>query len=203
MTEYLNNINYKDTIPYIPNITCGKVIKVYDGDTITIASKMSFDNSPIYRFSVRINGIDCPEMKTSNKTEKECAIIAKTTISQLVLHKIVHLQNVKQEKYGRILADVTIDNISLGDMLCECHLAVKYDGGTKISPNDWIEYYNSSTTRPDKYLHEYSKLNMRENEEENDEKNNKNPFFIIVNRLIKILTLSNCLFHTDESRHDV
>ena len=139
-TEYLNSITYKDTIPYIPNITYGKVIKVYDGDTITIACKLPHENSPIYRFSVRINGIDCPEIKTSNKTEKECAVIAKTTISHLVLHKIVHLQNVKLEKYGRILADVTIDNISLGDMLCECHLAVKYDGGTKISPNDWIEY---------------------------------------------------------------
>ena len=59
MTEYLDNINYKDTIPYIPNVTYGKVIKVYDGDTITIACKMPFDNSPIYRFSVRIAGIDC------------------------------------------------------------------------------------------------------------------------------------------------
>ena len=35
MTEYLDTITYKDTIPYIPNIKCGKVIKVYDGDTIS------------------------------------------------------------------------------------------------------------------------------------------------------------------------
>ena len=190
-TEYLNSITYKDTIPYIPNITYGKVIKVYDGDTITIACKLPHENSPIYRFSVRINGIDCPEIKTSNKTEKECAVIAKTTISQLVLHKIVHLQNVKLEKYGRILADVTIDNISLGDMLCECHLAVKYDGGTKISPNDWIEYYNSSTIRPDKYLREYTKLNVNKQGKRNEKSSIRKITSYMRN------TLSNCLFRKE------
>lgn len=194
MTEYLDNINYKDTIPYIPNVTCGKVIKVYDGDTITIACKMPFDNSPIYRFSVRINGIDCPEMKTSNTTEKECAVIAKTTISDLVLHKIVHLQNVKLEKYGRILADVVIDNISLGDMLCKCNLAVTYDGGTKKSPDDWMHYYHTSTTSPDKYLHEYEVLNATEKENENKKKPILNR---IGNHIIK--TLTKCLFRKADS----
>jgi endonuclease YncB( thermonuclease family) len=196
-TEYLNSITYKDTIPYIPNITYGKVIKVYDGDTITIACKLPHENSPIYRFSVRINGIDCPEIKTSNKTEKECAVIAKTTISHLVLHKIVHLQNVKLEKYGRILADVTIDNISLGDMLCECHLAVKYDGGTKISPNDWIEYYNSSTIRPDKYLHEYTKLNVNKQEKRNEKSSIRKITSYMRN------TLSNCLFRKEADSSSV
>lgn len=196
-TEYLNSITYKDTIPYIPNITYGKVIKVYDGDTITIACKLPHENSPIYRFSVRINGIDCPEIKTSNKTEKECAVIAKTTISQLVLHKIVHLQNVKLEKYGRILADVTIDNISLGDMLCDCHLAVKYDGGTKISPNDWIEYYNSSTIRPDKYLREYTKLNVNKQEKRNEKSSIRKITSYMRN------TLSNCLFRKEADSSSV
>ena len=196
-TEYLNSITYKDTIPYIPNITYGKVIKVYDGDTITIACKLPHENSPIYRFSVRINGIDCPEMKTSNKTEKECAVIAKTTISQLVLHKIVHLQNVKLEKYGRILADVTIDNISLGDMLCECHLAVKYDGGTKISPNDWIDYYNSSTIRPDKYLRECTKLNVNKLEKRNEKSSIRKITSYMRN------TLSNCLFRKEADSSSV
>ena len=191
MTEYLNTITYKDTIPYIPNITHGKVIKVYDGDTITIACKMPHDNSPIYRFSVRINGIDCPEMKTNNKTEKECAIIAKTTVSELVLHEIVHLQNVKLEKYGRILADVFTNDISIGDMLCECNMAVKYDGGTKVSPDDWMQYYNSSTTTLDKYLHNYVYLNTKEERKKNS--------FIhkFTNYITKIVSI--CLFRKTKS----
>jgi micrococcal nuclease len=191
MTEYLDTITYKDTIPYIPNIKFGKVIKVYDGDTITIACKMPHDNSPIYRFSVRIAGIDCPEMKTNNKTEKECAIIAKTTVSELVLHEIVQLQNVKLEKYGRILADVFTNGISLGDMLCECNMAVKYDGGTKVSPNDWMDYYNSSKTSIDKYLRNYVYLNTKE-------ENKKNSFIHkFVNHITKLV--STCLFRKTKS----
>ena len=41
----LETITYKDTIIFKPAITSGKVIKVYDGDTITIATKMPYDNT--------------------------------------------------------------------------------------------------------------------------------------------------------------
>ena len=61
----------KDTIKFIPQIKKCTVVSVYDGDTITIASKLPFRNSPIYRWSLRIYGIDCPEMKTRNDKEKE------------------------------------------------------------------------------------------------------------------------------------
>ena len=145
MTEYLKNVTYKDTIPFIPPVTEGKVIKVYDGDTITLASKLPFDESPLYRFSVRINGIDCPEMRTKNADEKQCAKLAKQKIIDACFNKIVQLKNVKLEKYGRVLADVHIDDVSLGELLCKCNLAVKYDGGTKVVPDNWMEYYNSNT----------------------------------------------------------
>ena len=143
MTEYLESVSYNDTIPFIPPVTCGKVIKVYDGDTITIAAKLPFEGCPLYRFSVRINGIDCPEMKTKNINEKACAKLAKSKVHDAVFNKIVELKNVTLEKYGRVLADVYIGDTSIGDMLCQCNLAVKYDGGTKHIPPDWLEYYNS------------------------------------------------------------
>jgi len=144
MTDYLDTIDYKDTIPFIPPITTGKVIKVYDGDTLTLASKLPYEGCPVYRFSVRINGIDCPEMRTKNQNEKACAKLARQKIYDAVFGKIVTLQNVKLEKYGRVLADVYIGDISLGDMLCDCKLAVKYDGGTKHVPDDWLDYYNNT-----------------------------------------------------------
>jgi len=145
MTAYLDTITYKDTIPYIPPIICGKVIKVYDGDTITIATKLPYNSSPIYRFSVRINGIDCPEMKTRDRNEQICAAMAKQTVYDIAFNKIGYLKNVSLEKYGRILADVFVDDISIGELLCQCKLAVKYDGGTKNSPEDWLEYYYYNT----------------------------------------------------------
>jgi len=40
-------------------------------------------------------------------------------------------------KYFRIVADVYANNKSLADILIRNHLAVRYDGGTKIK--DWCE----------------------------------------------------------------
>ena len=139
--SYLKDIEYKDTIPFVPPIKHGKVIKVYDGDTITIASKMPYKDSPIYRFSVRINGIDCAEIKGKTESEKQCAILAREHVEHIALNNIVTLENVELEKYGRILADVYVNNINIGNSLIEKRLAVSYDGGKKQSPDDWMEYY--------------------------------------------------------------
>jgi endonuclease YncB( thermonuclease family) len=136
-----SSINWKDTIPFVPPIEKGICIKVYDGDTITIASKLPYPSSPLYRFSVRLNGIDCPEIKGKDIHEKECAQIAKNELSNLILNKVVLLKNINTEKYGRILADVYIDNINLNEYMIEKRLAVLYDGGTKISPSNWMDYY--------------------------------------------------------------
>ena len=57
------DIEWKDTIEYKVPIQGGRVIKVYDGDTITIAARLPYDDSQLYRFSVRLNGIDAPEIK--------------------------------------------------------------------------------------------------------------------------------------------
>lgn len=140
--KILETIEYDDTIPFIPPVTRGKVIKVYDGDTITIASKMPWDSSPFFRFSVRLNGIDCPEIRTKNVNEKKCAKMAKEMLSKNILHKIVTLKNVELEKYGRILADVYIQDTNVTDCLIKNHLAVEYHGGKKQCPDDWLEYYS-------------------------------------------------------------
>ena len=47
LVNLLQNIEYRDTTPFIPPIQYGKVIKVYDGDTITIASVLPHTTSPI------------------------------------------------------------------------------------------------------------------------------------------------------------
>ena len=53
---------WDDTIPFVPPVTEGICIKAYDGDTITIAAKLPYPESPLYRFQVRLNGIDCPDV---------------------------------------------------------------------------------------------------------------------------------------------
>lgn len=137
----LTNISYKDTIEYIIPLKKGKVIKVYDGDTITIASKLPYDSN-IYRFSVRLSGIDCPEIngKGISDEEKEYALIVKNYLSNLILNKEVELKNIKNEKYGRVLADVYLNKININQLLLTERYAVKYDGKTKIKPVSWLKY---------------------------------------------------------------
>ena len=98
-----DNLNPKDLSVFIPPLKTGKVIKVYDGDTITIASRVpGLYNSPIYKFSVRLNGIDSPEMKGKNEEEKEIAVKARDALSGRIMGEEVRLENVQTEKYGRL-----------------------------------------------------------------------------------------------------
>ena len=47
-------ITWEQTKPFVPPIVSGEVIRVYDGDTITIAAKLPYAASPLYRFQVRL-----------------------------------------------------------------------------------------------------------------------------------------------------
>ena len=133
-----SNIAYENTIPFVLPITRGKVIKVYDGDTITIAAKLPYPESPVYRVSVRLNGIDTPEIKGQTQREKELAKEIRDILQKKIMNKMVELKNTSNEKYGRLLADVYLDDICINDWMIEQGYAVRYDGGTKIRPESWI-----------------------------------------------------------------
>ena len=136
------DIKWEDTVEFTFPINGGRVIKVYDADTITIACKLPYINSPIYRLPVRLNGIDTPEIKGKgiSDEEKDSAKIARDFVSNLVLNKFVRLENVKSEKYGRVLADVYIGEVHLNNLLIKERYAVEYDGGTKKKPDSWLKY---------------------------------------------------------------
>jgi micrococcal nuclease len=139
-----HTINWEDTVPFTFPITEGQVIKVYDGDTITIASKLPFENSPLYRLSVRLNGIDTPEIKGKTPDEKQAALNARDALSNLIMNKVVELRNIESEKYGRILSDVYLGELHINQWLIENRYAVAYSGGNKAisTPSNWLEYKN-------------------------------------------------------------
>ena len=136
----VETITWDDTIPFVPPVSGGQVIKVYDGDTITIASKLPYSGSPLYRFSVRLNGIDTPEIKGKTDDEITVAKQARDALSKLILNNQIQLKNTQTEKYGRILADVYLGDLHINKWLVEQHFAVVYDGGTKKSPASWLRY---------------------------------------------------------------
>jgi len=135
--SYLDNITYKDTIAFIPPILYGKVIKVYDGDTITIAARLPFNGSPIYRFSVRLAHIDSPEIKGESKMENRLAIVSRDALHKLIFGKIIELKNNGKEKYGRLLADLYYNGLYVNQWMLDNKYAVMYDGGKKIRPSEW------------------------------------------------------------------
>ncbi len=136
-TNDFSNVEWDNTTPFVPPIKSGYVIKVYDGDTITIAAKMPYMNSPIYRFSVRLNGIDCPEIKSKTLIEKELAINARDALANRIMRKNVILHNVSLEKYGRLLADVYCEGIHMNQWMLNNKFALPYDGGKKTRPSEW------------------------------------------------------------------
>lgn len=75
----------------------GKVIRVADGDTITI-----LDNSN-QQHKVRLSGIDAPEKKQAYGSK------SKDTLSTAVAGKIVTIDWNKRDRYGRIIGKVILD----------------------------------------------------------------------------------------------
>ncbi len=108
-----------------------RIVNVYDGDTF----RCDIDEMPHIigkNISVRVRGIDTPEMNDKNPYTKARAIDAREFAKRkLMTAEKVELRNLDRDKYFRILADVYADGQSLAKMLLEAGLANEYDGGTK------------------------------------------------------------------------
>ena len=117
---------------------CVTYVKNYDGDTVTfnISNVHSLLGNSI---SVRVRGIDTPEMKGKSPCEKERARKAQRLVEGILRGaKRIELTNIERGKYFRILANVIADGESIDKILIEHRLAVPYDGGTKRSV-DWCK----------------------------------------------------------------
>lgn len=124
--ESLNNTTYGSVI-------VSEVTSIYDADTFRVNIK-NWPDIVGRRMSVRVNGVDAPEMRGKCKEEKQLARLAKQfTVKLLRTGKLIELLNIKRGKYFRLLADVYIDNKSLSEALIKSNHARIYDGGTKSS----------------------------------------------------------------------
>ena len=110
-----------------------EITSIYDGDTFRVNIK-GFPAIIGDRMSVRINGIDTPELRGKCEREKVLERKAKQfTVRKLRTGKSIILKNIKRGKYFRLIADVYIDGINLGEQLIKQGHAVRYKGKTKIS----------------------------------------------------------------------
>ena len=144
-----------------------KCISIYDGDSATFCIVL---HNQIYKFNMRLSGIDTPEMrplktKPNRDLEKKASIISRNKLLQLVtdqninLHtayskreiknilninkKLLYIKCGKFDKYGRCLVKLynTKDHIkSFNNILVENGYAYKYYGGKK--KDDFTSYFS-------------------------------------------------------------
>ncbi len=162
LPEVPANTTPKECVNFLAPIHSAKVIKVYDGDTFTIACYLTINGSEpvLYKFPCRINGIDAPELKPKKSaahfkglsekeierkmaSEKELANIAANFLRETILGKIVMFSDHKKEKYGRVLATITMNNINIGELMLNKRYALPYDGKAKKIPHDWMIWYKT------------------------------------------------------------
>jgi micrococcal nuclease len=113
-----------------------KVTAIVDGDTIDVDIDLGFDISFYSR--VRLAGIDTPESRTKDKTEKALGLEVKERLKKILNEaKSIVIKTEKPdstEKYGRILGWLYIDgsDVSVNDSLIADGYAWGYMGETKI-----------------------------------------------------------------------
>lgn len=111
--------------------TVAQIMSIYDADTFTV-DIAGWPPIAGRRISVRVAGIDAPEIKGKCPAEKEAAIIAKqAAVAVLRGAKVIELRQMDRDKYFRILADVYADGRSLAEHLIQKGHARRYDGGHK------------------------------------------------------------------------
>jgi micrococcal nuclease len=109
-----------------------KVTKVVDGDTIDVVIDLGFDI--MYKSRVRLFGIDTPESRTRDKTEKKYGLLSKKFLQDnLKKGKIVIKTHKDSEtgKFGRILGEIFVNNININKLMCTKGHAVEYYGQSK------------------------------------------------------------------------
>jgi micrococcal nuclease len=121
---------YKD----IKNV---EYVKNYDGDTVTVNIK---GWKPLIGegISVRIRGVDTPEIRGKCIEEKIMALLVKQFVeNELTSAKKLTIINPGRDKYFRILGDIKYNGKLLSDVLLDGGYAYPYEGGTKQNP--WCE----------------------------------------------------------------
>ncbi len=125
--------NIADANPTYGTITPTEIRSIYDGDTF----KVTIKEWPAIigdKISIRVAGVDTPEMRGQCDREKQLAREAKKhTVNFLRSGKKIELRNMQRGKYFRIVAEVYVDGKSLTDSLITAGLGYPYDGGKKQS----------------------------------------------------------------------
>ena len=110
----------------------GKVVSVYDGDTVKIVFPLT-DKEPerLYKWNCRLINVDTPEIRTRNLKEKAYGKKVRDYLRKKILNKIVTVSCKDFDKYGRLLVEIFYEDENINNWLIDNGYAKVYDGGTK------------------------------------------------------------------------
>ena len=125
-----------------------EVVDVYDGDTIKVIMKF---RGVIDRWTIRMNGYDSPEMKPLRSDPNRLEIIEKAKIAKNALiekigDKPVLMKIYNFDKYGRVLADLFIDDENINQWMINNGYGYVYDGGKKLNSKEILNTNSSSNS---------------------------------------------------------
>jgi len=110
-----------------------KILRIVDGDTVDVDIDLGF-GVWMHRERVRFVGIDTPESRTRDLTEKAFGLAAKQFVKDMMpigSQQIIRTHKDKTGKFGRILGDFVIEDKLLTEIMIESNHAVPYYGGDK------------------------------------------------------------------------
>lgn len=131
----LNKVTENECVKIIATKTRAKVVQVYDGDTITIIYFIT-ENCPVI-MSMRIKGIDTPEIRTTNHLEKQAGLKIRDYVLHLLYNKVFEVEIDDWDKYGgRVLGNLFFENgESLSTHLLNKKYGRPYNGEKK---KEWL-----------------------------------------------------------------
>ena len=116
-----------------------EIVRVLDGDTVEVKIG-SVNVVELQIQTVRIEGVDTPETRTSNEFEKACGNWSKSRVEEFLSENGQHvlMTGFEDGGFSRILGDIRApDGRMLRDFLLDEGLAVEYDA---TAPRDFKEH---------------------------------------------------------------
>jgi micrococcal nuclease len=106
------------------------LVRVIDGDSLIVDIDLGF-NIWVRNISVRLYGVDTPEIRTKNPTEKTAGYLAKSRVEDLLSDGKLQITTMLDvsDKFGRILGVVhNSDNLNIGFILINERLGIPFLG---------------------------------------------------------------------------
>ncbi len=116
----------------IPGPVPARVVSVTDGDTVLVRARIWLGQN--VETSIRLEGVDTPEMKARCAKERRLAIKARDFVKRRIGGRTIDLFHIQYGKYaGRVVARIRDADGDLSTAIIAAGLGRPYDGGRRRS----------------------------------------------------------------------